>query len=51
MDTVAGAVTSTTGHFLAGGGCYDIPLTSGDTKLSILAVGTGGGTMYISELG
>ena len=51
LDTVAGAVTAGTGHFLAGGACYDIPMTPGATKLSFLAVGAAGGTAFLSELG
>ena len=51
MSTVAGSVTSTTGHFIAAYSSVDFPLVAGDTKISMLAVGTAGGTMYISELG
>jgi hypothetical protein len=50
LFTVAGAVTSATGHFLAAGGCYDLPVGTGNTKVSALGV-SGAGTLYLSELG
>jgi hypothetical protein len=55
LRTVAGAVTSTTGHFIGGDTqappCYDIPMGLGNTKISVLGVGAVAGTLYISELG
>jgi RecJ-like exonuclease len=51
LFTVAGAVTATTGHYRVAGACYDMPVPAGTTKLSALAVGTGAGVLYISELG
>ena len=51
MSTVAGSVTAATGHFIAAYSSTDFPLVAGDTKISMLAVGTAGGTMYLSELG
>jgi hypothetical protein len=51
MSTVAGSVTSATGHFIKAYSNTDFPLIGSDTKISILAVGTGAGTMYMSELG
>lgn len=51
LPTVATAVTSSTGHFLAAGGCYDIPIGVSNTKISMLAVGTAAATCYLSELG
>lgn len=49
--TVTALVTAATGHFLAAGACYDLPVTAGTTKISCVAVGATAGTLYLSELG
>lgn len=51
ISTVAGTVTSTTGHFIPAAKPTVITLTGSDTKISVLAVSTTAGTMYLSELG
>jgi hypothetical protein len=50
LFTVAGAVTAVTGHFLAAGGVYDLPVGKGNTKVSCLGA-SGAGSLYMSELG
>lgn len=50
LFTVTDLVAANTGHFMAAGGCYDFARPSGTTKISIVAVGSVVGTLYLSEL-
>jgi hypothetical protein len=51
LFTIAGDVTAGTGHFIAAGQCYDLPVDAGQTKVSVLGAGASAGTCYLSELG
>ena len=50
LFTTAGAVTSTTGHYLPANLPMPFVVTGGATKVSVLGV-SGAGVCYLSELG
>jgi len=49
--TTTALVTAATGHFIVAGTCYDLPRPSSLTKISVIAVGSAVGAIYLSELG
>jgi hypothetical protein len=51
MFTSIGSVTPSTGHFIWGGQTTDLPRPYNMPKVSVIAVGTGAGVLYLSELG
>lgn len=44
-------VTAATGHMILAGQAWDFTRVPGTTKISIVAVGSTAGTLYLSELG